>query len=256
MNAVYSLSGVRVDAGSRDILNIANLTFAGGQLVTIAGPNGAGKSTLLSVLSGLRKTFDGECLYRGRDVRSWPRRLFAREVAIVLQNPSVSFPFVTDDVVLMGRMPYSRGWFESLEDLAAVEEALRKTGANELKGRDFRTLSGGEQQRVLLAAALAQEPKVLLLDEQTAYLDLQYQVYLYRLLLELRNSGVLVITITHDLNLAAAHSDRMLLLKDGHIVADGAPEAVLTADLIQSVFRVEAQLHCSEGGKTWIRYGA
>jgi ABC-type cobalamin/Fe3+-siderophores transport system ATPase subunit len=156
---------------------------------------------------------------------------------------------------LMGRTPHANGWFESPEDLAAVEEALERTGSSMLRGRDFRTLSGGEQQRVILAAALAQHTEVLLLDEPSSFLDLHHQIQLYKLVGELRDSGRLIVMITHDLNLAMAHSDRLVLLRNGVLVADGAAERVMSAEMIRNVFGVETQLQRSASGDLWMRYG-
>ena len=255
MSPIYQLANVRVPAGKKDILQVDELSLYPGELVTIAGPNGAGKSTLLSVLSGFRKQFAGSCRYLGQDVRAWPRRDFSRNVTVVTQSHPAPFPFRVEEVVLMGRTPHASGWFESPDDLAAVEDALDRTGSMSLRGRDFRTLSGGEQQRVILAAALAQHTPVLLLDEPSSFLDLHHQIHLYKLLSELRDSGVLVVMITHDLNLAAAHADRLLLLREGAIVADDSPQRVMTAETIRSVFDVEAQLHRSVSGGVWMRYG-
>lgn len=255
MSAAYQLTSVRVTAGKRDILHVDKLSLYRGELVTIAGPNGAGKSTLVSVLSGLRKQFAGSCLYLGREVRDWPRREFSRNVAVVMQTHPVPFPFSVEDVVLMGRTPYAKGWFESPDDLAAVDDALERTDSLSLRGRNFRTLSGGEQQRIILAAAIAQHTEVLLLDEPSSFLDLQHQVHLYKLLRQLRDAGALVVMITHDLNLAAAYADRLLLLQDGKIVADDSAERVMTTETIRSVFGVETELHRSASGGVWMRYG-
>ncbi len=255
MSPIYRLANVRVTAEKRDILHVDELSLYPGELVTIAGPNGAGKSTLLSVLSGLGKQFIGSCTYLGREVRDWPRREFARNVTVVSQSHPVPFPFTVEEVILMGRTPHASGWFESPDDLAAVQDALERTGSLSLRGRDFRTLSGGEQQRVILAAALAQHTPVLLLDEPSSFLDLHHQIHLYQLLSELRDSGTLVVMITHDLNLAAAHADRLLLLREGRIVADDRAERVMTTEMIRNVFDVEAELHRSVSGGVWMRYG-
>lgn len=255
MNPVFELARLHVTAGKRTILAVAELRLYHGELVTIAGANGAGKTTLLSILSGLRQQFSGSCLYLGRDVREWPRRDFARKVTVVTQSHPVPFPFKVEEVVLMGRTPHANGWFESPEDLAAVEEALERTGSSMLRGRDFRTLSGGEQQRVILAAALAQHTEILLLDEPSSFLDLHHQIQLYKLLSELRDSGRLIVMITHDLNLAMAHSDRLLLLQEGALVADGPAERVMNAEMIRNVFGVETQLQRSVSGGLWMHYG-
>jgi iron complex transport system ATP-binding protein len=254
VNAVYDVSQLRVSAGKKTILSVDDLRLYPRELVTIAGANGAGKSTLLSVLSGLRRQFNGSCRYLGRDIREWPRLEFARRVTFITQSHPVPFPFKVEEVVLMGRTPHANGWFESSEDLDAVDEALERTGSSMLRGRDFRTLSGGEQQRVILAAALAQHTEVLLLDEPSSFLDLHHQIQLYKLLRQLRDSGALIVMITHDLNLAMAHADRLLLLRDGALVADGEAERVMTTEVIRNVFGIETELQRDSGG-IWMRYG-
>ena len=219
-------------------------------LITIAGPNGAGKSTLLGILAGLRSPYLGSCTYDAREVRQWPRRDFARSVAFLPQSVRLEFPFTAEEVVLMGRTPYASGWFQTPEDRAAAEDAMTTTDTLALRARDFRTLSGGERQRVILASALTQRPRVLLLDEPATHLDLRHQLSLYRLLSELAKS-LLVVAVTHDLNIALQFSDRVMLLADGRIAGDGAPAEVLNPGLIAHVFGVTATLH----GR-WMTYEA
>jgi len=211
-------------------------------LITIAGPNGAGKSTLLGILAGLRSPYLGSCTYDGREVRQWPRRDFARSVAFLPQSVRLEFQFTAEEVVLMGRTPYASGWFQTPEDRAAAEDAMATTDTLAFRARDFRTLSGGERQRVILASALTQRPRVLLLDEPATHLDLRHQLSLYRLLRELAKT-LLVVAVTHDLNIALQFSDRVMLLADGRIAGDGAPEEVLHPGLIAEVFGVQATMH-------------
>jgi iron complex transport system ATP-binding protein len=211
-------------------------------LIAIAGPNGAGKSTLLGILAGLRSPYAGSCVYRSIEVRSWKRREFARRVAFLPQSLRIEFPFTAKEVVLMGRTPYSRSWLESSEDEAAVQRAMEITDSGEFSSRDFRSLSGGEAQRVILASALAQQPEALLLDEPTTFLDLKHQLSLYRILRELAE-GMLVVAVTHDLNLALQFAGRVLVLERGRLVGDGAPAEVFQPDCVERVFGVKAQMH-------------
>lgn len=255
MSTAFELRDIIVHAGKREILNIPALSIADSSFVAIAGPNGAGKTTLMSVMNGLRRDFDGQCFYQNKDIRLWSRREFARNVAVVLQHQPVAFPFTAEQVVTMGRGPHLLGWNESPDDMRAVNVAMEKTGALALRSRLFRTLSGGEQQRVILASALAQDPNVLLLDEPTVYLDLNYQVQLYKLLSSLHRDGMLIVTITHDLNLAAACADRVLLLKDGRLHADGAPEDVITRETIEPVFGITVEPYVTASGKRRMHYG-
>jgi iron complex transport system ATP-binding protein len=223
-------------------------------LISIAGPNGAGKSTLLGILAGLRSPYLGSCTYEGKEIRQWPRREFARHVAFLPQSVRLEFPFTAEEVVLMGRTPYARGWFQTEEDRAAAEEAMTTTDTLTFRARDFRTLSGGERQRVILASALTQRPDVLLLDEPATHLDLRHQLSLYRLLGEL-SKKLLAVAVTHDLNIALQFSDRVMLLADGRIAGDGAPREVLNPELIAQVFGVHATLHGGLHG-TWMTYEA
>jgi len=217
-------------------------------LITIAGPNGAGKSTLLGILAGLRSPYGGSCMFAGKEIRQWPKREFARRVAFLPQSVRMEFPFTVEEVVLMGRTPYASGWFQTPEDRSAAEEAMTTTDTLAFRGRDFRTLSGGEAQRVILASALTQRPEALLLDEPATHLDLRHQLSLYRLLGELAKSR-LVVAVTHDLNLALQFSDRVMVLGDGRIAGDGAPADVLNPALIARVFGVQATMHGS-----WMTY--
>jgi iron complex transport system ATP-binding protein len=193
------------------------------------------------VLAGLRAPYRGACSYKGVEVSAWKRRDFARSVAFLPQSVKIEFPFTVEEVVMMGRTPYARGWLETAQDHAAVQQALEVTDATGFVGRDFRTLSGGERQRVILASALAQEPETLLLDEPTTFLDLKHQLSMYRLLAKL-GEKLLVVTVTHDLNLALQFSSRMLILQDGRLAADGETAQVLSADNVERVFGVHARV--------------
>jgi iron complex transport system ATP-binding protein len=218
--------------------------------VTIAGPNGAGKSTLLGVLAGLRHPYRGECTYREIEIRRWRRRDFARQVAFLPQSVKLEFPFTAEQVVFMGRAPYADGWFESQEDHKAVARAMQTTDTLPFATRDFRSLSGGEKQRVILASALAQEPETLLLDEPTTFLDLKHQLAMYRLLAALAKR-MLIVAVTHDLNLAMRFSDRVIVMENGRIAAQGPPSEALAPNLIDRVFGVHVELR--DG---WLLYDA
>lgn len=222
-------------------------------VVTIAGPNGAGKSTLLGIMAGLRTPYLGSCQYRGVEIRQWRRRQFARQVAFLPQSMKLEFPFTAEQVVFMGRAPYADGWFESQEDHSAVSRAMETTDTRTFAARDFRSLSGGEKQRVILASALAQEPEILLLDEPTTFLDLKHQLAMYHLLANLAKR-MLIVAVTHDLNLALRFSDRVIVMEDGRIAAQGPPEEALAPAVINRVFDVHCALLDGPGGKPWLAY--
>lgn len=251
----FLLRDLSMQYNGTPVLRDITLAFNDPQLVAVAGPNGAGKSTLLGIMAGLQPRYRGSCQFAGREIARWPRRAFARRVSFVPQSLRVEFPFTAEQVVLMGRTPYGDGLFESPEDRRAVEEAMSLTDTLEFRRRDVRSLSGGERQRVILASALAQQPEVLLLDEPTTFLDLKHQISIYRLLGELSRRGLLVIAVTHDLNLAAAFADRIALLHGGRVAADATPGEVLSPDVIGEVFGVDSRIHRDAGGKPWILYG-
>ncbi|MSV34556.1 MAG: ABC transporter ATP-binding protein [Bryobacterales bacterium] len=221
-------------------------------LIAVVGPNGAGKSTLVSILAGLRRAYSGSCLYAGKEVRDWRRHGFARQVAFLPQFVRVEFPFTAEQVVFMGRTPHSNGWYDSPEDRIAVDRALEITDAAAFRNRDFRSLSGGERQRVILASALAQEPQVLLLDEPATFLDLKHQAAMYQLLARLARQ-LLVVAVTHDLNLALRYAHHVLVLDQGRLAAAGAANEVLTTELIARVFQVRATI---ERGWLKVEYDA
>ncbi len=255
MSALFSLEDAGMRYNGTPVLDAITLRFDGAQLVAIAGPNGAGKSTLLGIMAGLRPGHTGRCLYRDRPVSRWLRREFARRVAFMPQSVRLEFPFTAEQVVLMGRTPHCHGLFESPQDWAAVERAMSLTDTLAFRGRDFRSLSGGERQRVVLASALAQDPETLLLDEPTTFLDLKHQVAIYGLVRDLARKGLLSVAVTHDLNLAAAFADRVIILDHGRIVADGPPAEVIVPALIRDVFGVTSEVHRGPEGRPWMVYG-
>jgi iron complex transport system ATP-binding protein len=255
LTQAFRLAELGVRYGTKEVLHGLSCEFDAGEFVALAGPNGAGKSTLIGAMSGLRSGYSGSCLYRGKEVRAWDRKAFAREVAVVPQSIRIDFPFTAEQVVLMGRAPFASALFESDEDRYHVRRVMELTGTADFRNREFRTLSGGEKQRVVVASALAQMPSALLLDEPAAFLDIEHQLGLYRLLRTLCEAGVLVVAVTHDLNLAASYASRVVLLSAGVIVADGTPEHVLDTARLKNVFHVDAHVVKGPSGRPWIQYG-
>ena len=243
---MFELADVSVRFGPVMALSGIGLTVSRGELVTIAGPNGAGKSTLLRVLAGLEKGASGTLLLEGTPLQAWQRPALARRLAYVAQQTRMIFPYSAREVVLMGRLPHQQGrFFDSTQDASTVSEAMETTDCLQLADRVFHTLSGGEQQLVLLASALAQQPEILLLDEPTAFLDLRHQLQIGRILRRLhQREGLTIVLATHDLSLADKVSDRLLLLKAGALMAEVAGAASrtsgLTAELIGRLFGLEA----------------
>ena len=252
----YRIHSLGMQYGEARVLQDITLSFDGPGLTAMVGPNGAGKSTLLGIMAGLRTGYTGHCALDAQELSAWPRRAVARIVSFVPQSLRLEFPFTAEQVVLMGRTPYCDGLFESPEDHAAVHLAMELTDTLAFRDRDFRSLSGGERQRVVLASALAQSGQVLLLDEPTTFLDLRHQVGIYALLRRLAAEGRMIVAVTHDLNLAAAHADRIVLLAGGRITADGPPADVLRPARLRDVFGVETQMMSGPGGRSWIVYGS
>lgn len=244
MDTLIETKGVSFSYGGEPVLNSVSLQLRWGEVFGIMGPNGAGKSTLMGVMSGTLEPSAGEVLLRDLPLSAIPHNERARSIAIVPQETHIPFPFSALEIVLMGRAPYlPRFGFESKEDVGIALEAMRAVDCNELAGRDIRSLSGGERRRVIIARALAQSPKALLLDEPTSFLDIRHTSDLARLMRGLAKScGMGVACVMHDLNLAASACDRIVFLKQGRVAAEGSPEEVITAETIRSVFNAEVRV--------------
>jgi iron complex transport system ATP-binding protein len=223
------------------IMEDLSLTIEEAQVVAVIGPNGSGKTTLLKIINGTLNPNSGQMLIDGRDTRSWPRKDLAKTVAIVPQETASIFSFYAEEIVLMGRFPHLSNYrFEDKKDYRIVHEAMEKTDTLTFANRRFDELSTGERQRVLIARALAQEPKILLLDESTVFLDLKHQIKFLALLRQLNETQKLtVIFVTHDINLAAQHANRIILLYCGKNYAIGNPAEVITAANIKEVYDVD-----------------
>jgi len=235
MTARLSARGVRVAYGPSVVLDDVDLDVHGGELVALVGPNGAGKSTLLAVLAGDPHPDAGHVRLDGTDLRAQRLTDLARRRAVMTQEARVSFAFRALDVVTMGRHPW-RGTPREDEDPAVVARAMADADVTALADRTFPTLSGGEKARVAFARSLAQEGDVLLLDEPTAALDVRHQEAVLARARAAARGGAAVVVVLHDLTLAAAWADRVVVLVDGRVRADGAPADVLTADLLTSVY--------------------
>jgi iron complex transport system ATP-binding protein len=224
----------RGPAAMRDV----SLTIEAGSLTALIGANGSGKSTLVRMLVGLLRPASGQVLLEGKSLDDWEPRLRARQIAYMPQTTTTAFPFRAVDVVLSGRTPHmERFHLESREDRGRAMEALECAGAAHLADRAVTALSAGERQMVILARALAQEPRLLLLDEPSAALDLKHRAALIRTLARLREQrGLSVLMITHDLQLTGALFDRMLALRDGAVAAEGRPDEVLRGSLLSEIF--------------------
>ncbi|MFQ5656237.1 MAG: ABC transporter ATP-binding protein [Candidatus Methylomirabilales bacterium] len=220
------------------VLDDISFTVEAGEILGVIGPNSAGKTTLLRLLSRVLVPEVGRIYLAGRDLGTFTKQEVARTVAVVPQEFQVAFPFTVEQVVAMGRYPYARGiGLDTPEDREAACLALDETATAHLTGKYLDQLSGGEKQRVVIARALAQQPRLLLLDEPTAHLDLSHQLEIAKLLQRLKSErGLTIIMVSHDLNTAAACSDRLLLLKEGRVVTTGLPEEVMRAEILEMAY--------------------
>lgn len=225
------------------ITTVRDITFTvpRGEIISIVGPNGSGKSTLLRLASRVVDPWGGRVTLDGRNLQEYSRRDIARNVAVVPQDGGIQFPFTVTEVVLMGRAPHGHGnMFESEQDHGVARAAMEQTDIVHLANKLITNLSGGERQRVLIARALAQETGLLLLDEPNAHLDIAHQIDMFALM-KAMNAGrdLTVVAVSHDLNLAAAFSHRIVMMSKGEVVAVGKPEDVLTEETIRDVFEAD-----------------
>ena len=229
-------------ASGPEVLHGVSLAAECGTLHGVIGPNGSGKSTLLRVIGGVARPSSGCVLLDGQDISSLSPRQAAQRVAAVGASEAVIFPFSVEETVMMGRSPHLRFLTsETSLDVAKAREAMERTGVAHLAERRITALSSGERQRVLIARALAQEPRVLLLDEPTAHLDVNFQVEIMELVQALAHeSGITTIAVLHDLNLAGRYCDRITMLSSGQAAACGAPGEVLTEEHLLDVYGVRA----------------
>ena len=235
----------RYAAGAPLVVDGVNVRLATGALVGILGPNGSGKTTLLRLLSGTHRPSSGRVLLGDRPLEQLSRREAARRIAVVPQETELAFEYRAIEIVLMGRHPHLSVFaVEGPADIRIAEDALAATGTSHLAQRPFHELSGGEKQRVVIAAALAQSAQLLLLDEPTASLDLGYQLDISALLLRLNQEhGVTMAISTHDLNLAASICRELVLMRDGRVLAAGPTAEVLTPRHVKALYDVEADVH-------------
>jgi iron complex transport system ATP-binding protein len=227
----------RHPGASRDAVDGITCEVQAGCVTAVLGPNGAGKSTLMRLLTGLATPTSGDVLYRGKATHTWPRGEMARQVGFVPQGEEVVFPMTVRDMVAMGRYPHLGPWrAETDHDIGIVDQALADVEAQSFRARPFATLSGGEQQRVRIARALAQQGAALALDEPTAGLDVRHEVELFTLMRALASGGRTIILVTHNLMLAARMADQVLLLDRGKLAGAGSPLDVLTAERLSAVY--------------------
>jgi iron complex transport system ATP-binding protein len=254
MSSLLAVRNVSYGYPAHPVLDSVNFSADGGEFIVLMGVNGAGKSTLLDIVAGLRAPHHGEVLVQGSPLGKLPARERSRRISHLPQGTRNELPFTVEQVVLMGRYAYADRWFESDEDRTYAEDAMKRMECFQFRERLYSTLSGGEQQRVLLAACIAQCPHLMLFDEPSTYLDVHQQLQCFSTLAELAREGALCIAVTHDLNLALAHSTRLLILDGGKLAADFvAEEAASTAEWLP-LLSPRLRMTRTPEGRPWVLY--
>lgn len=238
---LLSVRAIQVRRGGRSVLSGIDLSVAAGECVGLIGPNGAGKSTLLSVMAGLLSPSAGEVVLENRPLTAWPRAERARHIGYLEQGAACHWPLTVERVVTLGRLPHAAPWGgPAAADQTAIARAMEQCDVAALGDRNVTALSGGERARVMLARALAGEPRVLLADEPAAGLDPYHQLQVMELLASLAAGGMGVVVVLHDLTLALRHCTRLCLLDgQGHVAADGLPIWVLDSGVVERVYDID-----------------
>ena len=243
---------VELSFGSTQILNQIGIDVRSREFVGVIGPNGSGKSTFLKCIYRVLKPDGGDILLDDAPISAFSVRETAKRLAVLSQHNYYNFDFTVREVVLMGRAPHKKALErDNAKDYRIVEEALKTVQMDAFADRTFSTLSGGEQQRVILARALAQQTPALILDEPTNHLDITHQIMLMELVKKL---NVTVISAIHDLNIAAAYCDKIYVLKDGVLEGYGTPQEVLTPELIKRIYQVDSEVVNDSRGKMHILF--
>ena len=239
----------------QEVLKDININIERGKFYTILGPNGSGKTTLLRILSKSLNINKGEIFIDEKDLSQIKSKVLAKEMSVVLQSTEIEFDFSVQDIVLMGRTPHiPRFSSESEKDMEIAKDAMKMTNTWELRNNSINTLSGGERQRAVVARAIAQETGIILLDEPISHLDIHQQIKIMNQLKQLNKSkNITIIAVLHDLNIAAAYGDHMILMHDCGVYKDGIPEEVLTEDIIRAAYGLEVYITKNpKTGKTFV----
>ena len=231
---------IKMEIGNNEILKGVSIDSKNREFIGIIGPNGSGKSTLLKCIYRILKPNNGCIMLGEEDISKMSVKESAKKLAVVAQHNYYNFDFSVGEVVLMGRSPHKKSLEpDNSEDYDIVNESLEKVGMLGFKNRSFSTLSGGEQQRVILARALAQQTPCLILDEPTNHLDIKYQLSLINIV---KSLNLTVISAIHDLNIAAMYCDRLFVMKNGQIVGSGIPQEVLTKEFIKEIYDIDVEI--------------
>ena len=243
---------IKMEIGNNEILKGVSIDSKNREFIGIIGPNGSGKSTLLKCIYRILKPNNGCIMLGEEDISKMSVKESAKKLAVVAQHNYYNFDFSVGEVVLMGRSPHKKSLEpDNSEDYDIVNESLEKVGMLGFKHRSFSTLSGGEQQRVILARALAQQTPCLILDEPTNHLDIKYQLSLLNIV---KSLNLTIISAIHDLNIASMYCDRLFVMKNGRIVGMGTPQEVLTKEFIKEIYDIDVEIVYDSKGDMHILY--
>lgn len=246
---MFEVKSVSIRYEQQTVIDDVSFTVGQGEIVSIIGPNGSGKSTLLKGISRLIPYHSGTVLLEGKDLKSMTSKQVARMMCLLSQKNQAPSDMTVVDLVSYGRYPHKK-WYEKLnsEDMDIVHWALQKTSLTTYKDRRVSALSGGESQRAWIAMALAQRPKIMLLDEPTTYLDISHQHEVLELVSELnRDMGMTVVMVLHDLNQAARYSEKMVVVQSGKLAVTGQPDEVMTPQMIRDIYAMKAEVQYVSG---------
>lgn len=250
MDNVFDIKGLTFSYGANEVIKGLDLSIKQGKVTTLIGANGCGKSTLFNLITKNLRPNSGEIRLEGKDISQVKLKDFARQVAIVHQYNTAPADISVEKLVAFGRTPYHGlgSPSNSEEDEEKIKRALEITNTEKLKDKAVAQLSGGQKQRVWIAMALAQDTKILFLDEPTTYLDIRYQLQILKLVRKLNEEyGMTVIMVLHDINQSLYYSDEIVAMKDGRITAQGKPEEIITSELIKNVYDVELGISAVNG---------
>jgi iron complex transport system ATP-binding protein len=254
MSAFLQVRNISYAFPNQSILGSVSFDAADGEFIALMGCNGAGKSTLMDIVAGLREPGGGTVLVAQRPLQQWPSDELAHHISHLPQSIRADIPFSVEQLVLMGRYPYRGPWFDSPEDREAAKAAMQRTQCWEHRARRFFTLSGGERQRALLAACLAQQARLLLMDEPSVFLDIDQQLRCFALLQEEARGGKICIAVTHDINLALTYCSRLLILSERSLAVDVPTSEALESTEWLQLFSPRLQLGATPQGKPWVWY--
>lgn len=246
---MFEIKDVSFSYNTKKILDSVNFRIREGRLLSIIGPNGSGKTTLINLINGMNESYCGDIVYLDNNLKKYTVQERARNFSVIGQSSKIDFPFTCSEIIIMGLNPHKTR-FDSLnnEDATFIYDVMGRTETIDFADKLVTQISGGELQRVLLARALVQRPKVLFLDESFSAMDISYKFKCLKLLRELiDNEGLTVVSVMHDINTAYKFSDDICVLKDGNLVSVGKVKELLTTDLIRDIFKIEAEYVSNKG---------